>query len=657
VKRGALGGYLTIFSAGIPVTARGRWNLLFLNNDKLACDLLGIAASSSAAYYRDPAAWYHVVMSCDTTLSSQRVKVYVNNSLSFTSDLFTQNEDTPVNSTNPHYIGQNIDTNEPFDGYLADINFVDGQALTPSSFGTTNSLGVWQPITYGGSYGTNGFYLPFPNSATGTAVSSSYLVVAGGGGGGSYAGGGGGGAGGLLSGSGMSLNANSSYTVVVGAGGVGGVNASPVATNGSLSSFNSIAPLGGGFGGGYYGSFSAGANGGSGGGAPYGGAGAGTGTSGQGNNGGSGSGGGLTYNGGGGGGGAGAVGGNANTSSGSPSGNGGAGSSSSISGASVTYAGGGGGGNFGGGTAGSGGAGGGGNGGTGGNGAAGTANRGGGGGGSGGSGSAGGAGGSGIVVVSYAGAPRYTGGTVTTSGGNTIHTFTSSGVLTSIFNDFSPQGNNWTGNNFDVTNTTASTYDSMTDVPTLTSATAANYAVMNPLNNNMGTSWNIASFQAANLNVGSAADNQNKVAVATMEMATGKFYWEVTIGSNFAATNTFLGMTQSNATGITKNVGIYYMNNGQKYINGTNSSYGVSYTTGDVIGFAYDADTGVLTCYKNNSSQGAIYSSGSGSSWMPTMAADNAGAGVTYYNSFNFGQRPFTYTPPSGFVALNTYNL
>ena len=34
-------------------------------------------------------------------------------------------------------------------------------------------------------------------------------------------------------------------------------------------------------------------------------------------------------------------------------------------------------------------------------------------------------------------------------------------------------------------------------------------------------------------------------------------------------------------------------------------------------------------------------------------------SGVTYgYNSFaNFGQRPFSYTPPSGFNALNTFNL
>mgnify|MGYP000417400818 CR=1 FL=1 len=177
VKRGSLGNYLTIFSAGVPVTSRGRWNLLFLNNDKLACDLLGIAASSSTAVYRDCSAWYHIVMSCDTTLASQRVKVYVNNSLSFTSDLFNQNEDTPMNSTNAHRLGQNIDTNEPFDGYLTEVNFIDGQALTPASFGETDAItGVWKPKKYTGTYGTNGFFLNFsdPSAATAAAIGKDY---------------------------------------------------------------------------------------------------------------------------------------------------------------------------------------------------------------------------------------------------------------------------------------------------------------------------------------------------------------------------------------------------------------------------------------------------------------------------------------------------
>jgi hypothetical protein len=63
-----------------------------------------------------------------------------------------------------------------------------------------------------------------------------------------------------------------------------------------------------------------------------------------------------------------------------------------------------------------------------GNGIAGTANTGGGGGG--GNSGTGGTGGSGVIIISYAGSQRGIGGTVTSSGNNTIHTFTSSGTYT-----------------------------------------------------------------------------------------------------------------------------------------------------------------------------------------------------------------------------------
>jgi hypothetical protein len=221
--------------------------------------------------------------------------------------------------------------------------------------------------------------------------------------------------------------------------------------------------------------------------------------------------------------------------------------------------------------------------------------------------------------------------------------------------DTSGNGNYWTTNNISIT--AGVTYDSMTDVPTLTSATAANFAVGNPLAAQLASGWNIATMQAGNLNWGSAADNQNKVGMATMSMTSGKYYWEVTIGSNFPATSTFLGITKENQQSVSKSTGVYYRNDGQKVIDATSSAYGASYTSGDVIGLAYDATAGTLVCYKNNSSQGTLYSSGTGFSWIPTMSCDNAGSGVTYFNNINFGQRPFAYTPPSGYVSLNTFNL
>jgi len=246
-----------------------------------------------------------------------------------------------------------------------------------------------------------------------------YLVVAGGGSGGSY--GGGGGAGGLLA-STANLSSGTAYTITVG-GGAASVSGNTTGIAGSNSVISTIATaIGGGAGGGGGGSGGAG---GSGGGASYSGTG-GSGTSGQGSAGGIGLSNGTNVSGGGGGG-ASAAGSNGTSTVG---GAGGAGSSSSITGTAVTRAGGGGGGGLslssGGGA---GGAGGGGAGSSTGAGTAGTANTGGGGGGAT-NVAASGAGGSGIVIIRYLGSQRGAGGTVTSSGGYTIHTFTSSGTYT-----------------------------------------------------------------------------------------------------------------------------------------------------------------------------------------------------------------------------------
>jgi hypothetical protein len=258
----------------------------------------------------------------------------------------------------------------------------------------------------------------------------SYLAVAGGAGGG-LGSGGGGGAGGLLTGT-VGVSSGASYSIVIGAGGSGATSSAVAGGAGGNTTGLTVSATGGGGGGSYTGSSSSttvGQAGGSGGG----GSGrngttqaGGAGTSGQGFAGGASQS--AANYGSGGGGGASAAGSVGGTTAG---GAGGAGSSSSISGSAVTYGGGGGGGATDSTTAGAGGSGGGGAGSANpGTGTAGTANLGGGGGGGGGTAGNGGAGGSGVFVISYAGAQRGTGGTVTSSGGNTIHTFTSSGTYT-----------------------------------------------------------------------------------------------------------------------------------------------------------------------------------------------------------------------------------
>ncbi len=279
-------------------------------------------------------------------------------------------------------------------------------------------------------------WIPYSGFNTSTPVqtySIEYLIVGSGGGGGGHAtndkGGGGGGAGGYVSGSTTVTAGVTSYAATLGGGGAGGgttnSQAGTVGGNGSNTTFGAFTTAvgGGGGAGGFGGSGSdhSGVAGGSGGGATRGGTG-GAGTSGQGYAGGDA----TAVDGGAGGGGRGGGGSTALSAAGA---NAGAGSTWSNG---TAYAGGGGGGAY----SGSGGSGGTGGGGAGGaansNGTAGTAFTGGAGGGAGGganAGRSGAAGGSGVVIVRYAGAQKGTGGTVTSSGGYTYHTFTTSGTF------------------------------------------------------------------------------------------------------------------------------------------------------------------------------------------------------------------------------------
>jgi hypothetical protein len=311
--------------------------------------------------------------------------------------------------------------------------FIDGTQVPAANvtFTSSTELRVALPVL---TNNTNNIISIFNTNLAGAisantlrveGVLVSYLVVAGGGSGGSAGStgadnrGGGGGAGGVLSGSIVLSLARGTNTITIGSGGAYGSSGNNT-TFGSL--FTAIGGGRGGIGG------QSGQNGGSGGGGgAIGSAGnfsGGTGIAGQGNNGGTGGTDQSTYRMGGAGGGAGAVGQNARAAAV----NGGVGIQSSISGTATYYGGGG----AGGGSNGTGGLGGGGNSpSTGGAvGTAGGTNTGGGAGGASAYTNTSGAGGSGILIISYPGTQIMTGGNVTTSNANTIHTFTSSGTLT-----------------------------------------------------------------------------------------------------------------------------------------------------------------------------------------------------------------------------------
>lgn len=391
-----------ISSNGVLFAARTGSDATYFNLSFQSAGDLRIESNSETAYplyktnalFRDPSAWYHIVMTLDMTqaTSTDRVKVYVNNVLQTTAsyNVPAQNTDLNVNNTVTHLIGQQASGNY-FDGYLTEVNFIDGQALTPSSFGQTDpATGVWQPKKYSGTYGTNGFYLPF--------------------------------------------------------------------TDNSALTTSSNAGLG---------------------------------------------------------------------------------------------------------------------------------------------------------------------------------------------KDFSGNSNYWTTNNISITS--GSTYDSMTDVPTLTSASAANYAVLNPIATN---TIGVATLSNANLNF---SIPNTFTAISTMSASSGKYYWEAVATSSPIG----IGLKQVNVLDRYSN-SIYYMGSslsasGEKYVNGTGSAYGASWTTNDVIGVAVDMDAGTVTFYKNNVSQGSIaLSLATITEFVPSFVS---GAGATFVGFVNFGQRPFAYTPPTGFVALNTFNL
>jgi hypothetical protein len=351
----------------------------------------------TSAVYRDPAAWYHVVLAVDSTqaTSTNRIKIYVNGTqiTAFGTAVYpSQNYSFEMNSAVSHTIAVERTTRYS-DYYISNTQFIDGQALTPNSFGSFNQYGVWQPVNYGGSYGTNGFYLPFSNTTSTTT---------------------------------------------------------------------------------------------------------------------------LGY-------------------------------------------------------------------------------------------------------------------------------------------DFSPNGNNWTTNNISLT--AGRTYDSMTDVPTLTSATAANYPVLNPLTY---IGIGVIALNYANLTV--AGNNGGYIAaLSTMGITSGKFYFEAILTTSSGSADQWgLGLYDATKIGATT-VPWYYsttyvlLGNGNKYNN--NASGGASgvgtWGLNDVMGVAYDATAGTLQVNKNGGAFTTIYSG---------IPAGTYLFGVNTYSASdvmnaNFGQQPWTYTPPSGFLALNTYNM
>jgi len=237
--------------------------------------------------------------------------------------------------------------------------------------------------------------------------------------------------------------------------------------------------------------------------------------------------------------------------------------------------------------------------------------------------------------------------------------FSDNSSASALGTDDSGNGNNWTVNNFSVT--AGSGNDSLRDSPTngnTANDTGAggevpgNYCTWNPLDKNTSITLSNGNLQISGLNI------DHRMARATFGMSSGKWYWEITITD--AAGSPHVGIAKQDASlangqfvGASANSWGYSNYIGNKFNNGVGTSYGASWTVGDVMGVAFDADNGTLTFYKNGTSQGTAFTGLTSGPYFPA-------ASCYYTNDIyqaNFGQRAFAYSAPSGFKALCTANL
>ena len=181
LKRGTTGSREQIFSA-----AGSHNTYIEFQDDQLMIEDYGGGVNFKVQLkrvFRDPSAWYHIVVVVDTTINSpasDRVKIYVNGrretEFQGTPTYPSENYDTSVNDTGEHKLGQFPgNTNFPLKGYLADVHLVDGTAITETNgvidaFGFFDDYDVWQPKAYSASHGNNGFNLTFSDTSSDAAI-------------------------------------------------------------------------------------------------------------------------------------------------------------------------------------------------------------------------------------------------------------------------------------------------------------------------------------------------------------------------------------------------------------------------------------------------------------------------------------------------------
>ena len=260
--------------------------------------------------------------------------------------------------------------------------------------------------------------------------------------------------------------------------------------------------------------------------------------------------------------------------------------------------------------------------------------------------------------------------TETNASGGTYIYMAFADTADAVFNfDASGNKNNWLPNNINSSGESETTYDLMKDTPSLVDENAANFATLNPLQDS-GTLSN------GNLRMTGTFDNYRGRKGTIQIPSSGKWYWEynITVQNTGAGNWTVVGVcvNDKSLTGYPSGTGAigYGDRNDGRNINNegtevTNSS-NIDFSTGDVLQVAYDVDTGKFWFGRNNTwfdpSAGNTGNPSTGANATLTAAAKNWHPFVSHFSNnnttdINFGQRPFAYTPPTGFLKLNTFNL
>lgn len=226
--------------------------------------------------------------------------------------------------------------------------------------------------------------------------------------------------------------------------------------------------------------------------------------------------------------------------------------------------------------------------------------------------------------------------------------------------DTSGNGNHWA-----ISGLTAA--DQMVDTPT------NNYCTMNPLDYPPIAGTTYATLTDGNLTMTYTTAYMGSSGKAgtrgTMQMPSGKYYWEVKWVSGSAFGGMAVGVannqwTGSNGLGMGDAYSWSYDLQGSKYTNSVATAFGAGWVLGDVIGVAFDASIGKIWFSRNGVWQGVSAQTdvenginpaflGLTGDMFPAFAGQNNTSSFT----LNFGQRPFAYTPPTGFKTLCTANL